>query len=115
MLIYDGDCGFCVRSIGWARRLGVTCPAQPWQGTDLAAVGLTEAQTTEAAWYVDGSRLFRGHEAIARALRTSRWGVVRLAGRALGSRVVAPVAAPAYAWVARNRGRLPGASDACKI
>ena len=114
MLIFDGDCGFCRRSLRWARRLGATCPAQPWQATDLAAAGLTEQQAREAAWYVDGHRLYRGHEAIAMTLRSSRWRVVRLLGRLVGSRPLRPVAAPAYAWVARNRYRLPGATDVCR-
>ena len=115
MLVYDGDCGFCRRSLGWLRRLGATCAAQPWQATDLAAVGLTEDLAREAAWFVDGERTFRGHEAIGRALETSRWRGVRLLGRLLRSRALRPVAAPAYAWVAANRHRLPGRTDACRV
>jgi predicted DCC family thiol-disulfide oxidoreductase YuxK len=115
VLVYDRDCGFCVRSVGWARRLGATCAAQAWQDTDLPAAGLTEQQVLEAAWYVDGEHRFRGHEAIACTLRSSRYGVVRLIGRAIGSRALRRPAAAAYSWVARNRYRLPGASDACQL
>lgn len=116
VLIYDGDCGFCRRSLGWARRLGATCPAQPWQAIDLAAVDLSEAQVIEAAWYVDDAgRRYGGHEAIAMTLRSSRWRLVRLLGRVIGSRVLRPVAAPAYAWVARNRHRMPGATKVRRV
>lgn len=115
ILVYDGDCGFCMRSLGWARRLGATCPAQPWQALDLAALGLSQDDVVEAAWYVDGSRRWRGHEAIARTLMSSRHGVVRMLGRVVGSRVLRPVGTRVYAWVAHNRYRLPGSSEACAL
>ena len=109
MLIYDGDCGFCRRSLGWARRLGGRFEAVPAGSVDPVALGLTRQQLTEAAWFVDDDgRLHRGHEAIARVLTTSRWWPVRLAGRLVGSRVLAPLASRAYAWVADHRGRFPG-------
>lgn len=115
MLIYDGDCGFCQRSLGWALRLGITCEHRPSHQVDLAAHGLSEQDVIEAAWYVDGDRRLRGHEAIAGALRTSRHAPVRWLGAVVGSRVLRPVAVRVYAWVARNRHRLPGASDACAL
>lgn len=115
LLIYDGDCGFCQWSIRWGLRLGITCDTRPGHLVDLAAYGLTASDVESAAWYVDGSPPLRGHLAIAGALRTSRHLPVRLLGRLVGARVLRPVAAPAYAWVARNRHRLPGASDACGL
>ena len=115
MLIFDGDCGFCQRSLGWALRLGITCEHRPSHQVDLAAPGLSEQDGFEAAWYVDGDRRLRGHEAIAGALRTSRHAPVRWLGAVVGSRVLRPVAVRVYAWVARNRHRLPGASDACAL
>lgn len=114
LLIYDGDCGFCRRSLGWGHRLGVEVDAIAWQELDLAAHGLTEQETAEAAWFVDGRRRWRGHEAIARALRTSRHATVRTLGVLIGSRVARPVVAPAYGWVARHRHRLPGGTPVCQ-
>ena len=108
MLIFDGDCGFCRRSLGWARRLGGRFEAVPAAALDPATLGLTRQQLTEAAWFVDeDEQLHRGHEAVARVLMTSRWLPVRLAGRLVGSRVMAPLASRAYAWVADHRGRFP--------
>lgn len=113
MLIYDGDCAFCARSLGWARRLGATTPAQPWQFLDLNAYGLTETDVIDAAWFIaDGVRA-RGHEAIAETLRTSTHAWVRALGRIVGSRAVRPVASRAYAWVAAHRHQLPGGTAAC--
>lgn len=116
MLIYDGDCAFCTRSVGWAQRLGATCPFRPSVAVDLEALGLTPADVDEAAWFVGSQgRLFRGHEAVAQALRTSRYLPVRLLGRITGARLLRPVGARAYAWVADHRHRLPGGTAACRI
>lgn len=108
MLIFDGDCGFCRRSLGWAYAAGCRFEAVPAAEVDPAPHGLTSSDFAEAAWWVaaDGS-LHRGHAAIARVLETSRWWPVRLAGRLVRSRPVAPLAARGYAWVAANRGRFP--------
>lgn len=116
MLIYDADCGFCSRSVGWARRLGATCEFRPSYSVDLESLGLTSAEIDAAAWFVDAQgRLHRGHEAIARALETSRWRAVRILGRVTGSRMLRPLASRVYAWVAANRDRLPGGTGACRI
>ena len=115
VLVYDGDCGFCQWSLRWALRLGITCEHVAGQRADLPSLGLTPDDVEAAAWYVDGDRRLRGHEAIAAALGTSRHVAVRLAGRAIGARALRPVAAPAYTWVATHRHRLPGASEACGL
>jgi predicted DCC family thiol-disulfide oxidoreductase YuxK len=114
-LIYDGDCGFCQWSLRWALRLGITCEHHPAHAVDLAALGLSDEDVLEAAWYVEGDRRLRGHEAIAAALRTARRAPVRWLGAVVGSRLLRPVAVPIYAWVSRNRHRLPGATDACAL
>lgn len=109
MLIYDGDCGFCRRSLGWARALGGRFEAVPADRVDPASVGLTSEQLRAAAWWVepDGAT-YGGHLAIARVLRTSRWWPVRWLGRLVGSRALDPVGRRVYAWVAANRHRFPG-------
>jgi predicted DCC family thiol-disulfide oxidoreductase YuxK len=104
-----------MRSLRWMIRLGTTCTHQSAQESDLAELGLTEAMTQEAAWYVSDGRLFRGHEAIAMALRTSRYGAVRLAGRVIGSQLLRAVMSRAYSWVASHRHQLPGGTPACEL
>lgn len=116
MLIYDGDCAFCTRCAEWARRrLPSGARVVAWQSLpDLAALGLTEADVTAAAYWVDRGRLFRGHRAIAASLRAigGGWAV-------LGAIVALPpftwVARALYALVARNRHRMPGGSAECKV
>ncbi|QZY28743.1 thiol-disulfide oxidoreductase DCC family protein [Nocardioides coralli] len=108
MLIYDGRCGFCKRSLGWARRLGTRFEAVPSDEVDPEPLGLTRRDFAEAAWWVDGEgATYGGYLAVSQVLQTSRWLPVRLAGRAIASRLLAPVADRAYRWVAANRGRFP--------
>ena len=115
-LIYDEDCGFCVRSLRWGLRLGVSCAHRSWQSyADLAEIGLNEAAARDSAWYVTERETYRGHEAIARALMTSTRGWVRVLGRVTGSRAMRPVASRVYDWVATHRYQLPGGSDTCKL
>ena len=69
----------------------------------------------DAAWYIDEKRCsFRGAAAINAALG-ALGGVFVLAPllyRLPGLKQLEDVV---YAWVARNRHRMPGASDACQL
>jgi predicted DCC family thiol-disulfide oxidoreductase YuxK len=117
VLIYDGDCGFCTTSARWVEeRLPLGYPVVAWQSVpDLADLGLTERQVQTAAWWIDvDGTPHRGARAIARALiaMKGRWSLV---GRALLVPPVNWLADLGYALVARNRYRLPGATDACRV
>lgn len=109
MLIFDGGCGFCRRTLRWGYAVGGRFEAVPSTEVDPVPLGLSRAALDEAAWWVaeDGS-LHRGHHAVARVLESSRWLPVRLLGRLVGSRALSPVGERAYAWVAENRSRFPG-------
>ena len=116
LLVFDGDCGFCTASARWVEaRTGAAMRVEPWQVLDLDELGLTEADVTAAAWLIepDGTRR-RGHEAIGGSLRRAG-GPWRLIGSLLLIPPVSWLARPVYALVARNRHRLPGATDACRI
>ena len=116
MLIYDGDCGFCTVTAHWAEeRLGSMAPVTPWQSLQLDAYGLTEAEVTTAAYWVDadgGTR--RGHLAVGRALEAIG-GAWRPLGWLLQHPPVSWLARPGYWLVARYRYKLPGSTDACRI
>jgi predicted DCC family thiol-disulfide oxidoreductase YuxK len=116
VLIYDGDCGFCTETAAWCRaRLARPVDVQPWQALDLAALGLTERDVTTAAYWIDAEgRAHRGHAAAGRALRAMRrpWPVV---GALLLTPPFSLGARALYALVARNRHRLPGSTDACRL
>lgn len=115
-LIYDGDCGICTRLAGFAgRRLRPRAEVRASQELDLAAYGVTEAQCAEALQLVTAQgRVYAAQDAVARLLLISRpaW---RPAGLVLLLPGVNALAGVAYRWIARNRYRLPGASDACAV
>lgn len=115
-VIYDGDCGICTRLAGFVRRrLRPDAEVRASQELDLAAYGVTEAECAEALQYVTSAgRTYAAQDAVARLLLASR-PVWRPAGAALLLPGVNALAGVVYRWVARNRYRLPGASDACAV
>jgi len=119
VLIYDGDCGFCTESAKavarhWDGRARIASFQALGDG-GLAAVGLTEDDTRRAAWWVDArGRRFRGHRAMGKALAAAGGWRAAL-GRAILVTPLAWVARPVYWLIARNRHRLPGSTDACRL
>lgn len=124
LLVFDGDCGFCTTTARWIESyLPPSVKVEPWQGLNLDELGLTEEQVTTAAYWVDGSGLYRGHLAVGRALlaaceQRQRIHIkvgFKLAGWAAIYPPTAWVARALYRLVAINRHRLPGSTDACRI
>ena len=116
LLIFDGDCGFCTTSAGWIEhRLPDDVRVAPWQILELAEYGLTEADVTTAAYWVDSDGItHRGHLGIGRSL-IAAGGVWAVPGHLIVRPPVSWIAKPVYAWVAKNRHRMPGASEACRV
>ena len=115
VLVYDGDCGFCTRSVRVVERLPVRARLVPWQEEDLAALGTTEARAREEVLLVTADRrVHGGAAAVAELLRHAR-GPWRAAGSIMAAPVVRTLAAWVYRWVAANRYRLPGAIPACQL
>lgn len=87
-----------------------------WQTPGLLErVNLTAEQCMDAAWYVDAAgRPFRGAAAINAALG-ALGGVFALAPILYRVPGLKQIEDAVYAWVARNRHRMPGASDACTL
>ena len=106
-LIYDGDCDFCRRCADWiATRLPAGTSVVASQQANLAAVGLSEQQATDAAWWIDTDGAHhRGHRALAAALRAcgGTWAGL---GRILTWPGISLLAAAVYELIARNRHRL---------
>jgi predicted DCC family thiol-disulfide oxidoreductase YuxK len=115
LLIYDGDCGFCLKSarLAQAWRNGRIAIAA-WQEIPetMQELGLTAADGMEQVWYVAGDgRLSGGAEAVNAVLSEVWWArpftwLYRLPFvRQLENKV--------YRWVADNRTRLPGGTPQC--
>ena len=112
LLVYDGECGFCVRSARWiAARLPDEARVEPWQSLDLEELGLSQPDVEAAVWWIDrdgGSpRRSRGAGAIGRSLVAvgGAWGII---GRLIVHPPLCWLARPIYALIAANRHRLPG-------
>jgi len=119
VLVFDGDCGFCTSSARWLERgFRHGERAEAWQllGEEaLARFGLTVADASQAAWWVDREgRRERGHRAAGRALEAA--GGWR---RGVGLLILAPptswLAAGTYRLVVRWRHLLPGGTPACRL
>lgn len=115
-LVYDGDCGFCTRSAGLARRiLPASCEVSTWQATDLGRFGATpERAQREVLWVSADGSVVGGAGAVAAALRAAGfpWAVL---GLLLQLPPVSRLARPVYRLVARHRMRLPGGTAACAV
>lgn len=116
LLIFDGDCGFCTTSAQWIeRRLPDDVRVAPWQILDLDEYGLTEDEVTTAAYWVDDEGTpHRGHLGIGRSL-IAAGGIWSVPGHLIIRPPVGWIAKPVYGWIARNRHRMPGASEACRV
>lgn len=115
LLIYDGDCGFCTRSVRIATRLPVRMSVLPWQEADLAALGTHEERARrEVLWVATSGRVSGGAAAVADLLEACRapWPLL---GRLMCAPLVRNLADRAYRWVADNRHRLPGTTPACQL
>jgi predicted DCC family thiol-disulfide oxidoreductase YuxK len=109
IVVYDGDCGFCTWTAQHGQRLlSAEVTIQPWQGSDLAALGLTEDDVRCAVqWVPAGGKPRAGHRAIAAWLIASGlpWAVP---GRLLLIPPVSWIATLSYRVIARHRHQIPG-------
>jgi predicted DCC family thiol-disulfide oxidoreductase YuxK len=109
---YDGECGFCIRAVGWLYRLDLFKAVDwiPYQSLDRPPQGLTW-DDLEAAAYLDTGegRLHRGFYAF-RMLTLKLPPLVPLAPLFWLPGAHLPGVA-LYRWIARNRHHL----SACRI
>jgi len=115
ILLFDGDCGFCTTSAGFAERIAPTIDVVPYQRADLDALGVSEvAVAAELHLLEPGGVVSRGSDAVARTLMAAgrAWMVL---GRALLLPGVRTLAQWSYRIIAANRFRLPGGTPACRL
>jgi predicted DCC family thiol-disulfide oxidoreductase YuxK len=112
VLVFDGECGFCTRALGWIRLLDAhsrltTLPLQAPGAPER--VGSTRAACKETLHTLVEGELRTGAAAVNAAVSVAlgrRWPL-RLYAR------TADLQERVYGWVARNRGRLPGITPWC--
>ncbi|MFN8019855.1 MAG: DCC1-like thiol-disulfide oxidoreductase family protein [Acidimicrobiales bacterium] len=117
MFLFDGDCAFCSACARWmAAHIPGPTAIRAWQQTDLAPLGVTEAEADEAVVMVDVAlERLHGPEAIAALLGSSTSRTWRLLGTLLALRPVLVLAWPTYRLVARHRDRMPGGTPQCAL
>ncbi|WP_372592845.1 thiol-disulfide oxidoreductase DCC family protein [Actinotalea sp.] len=114
LLLYDADCGFCLRAVRWVPRLGLATGVTALQDVDLAGLGVDAGRAERELPFLDADgAVSYGHRAVAGALLTGNRVLVTL-GRVLGSRVLDRPSSFVYGWVARHRGSLPGGTVTCQ-
>ena len=108
LLIYDGWCGVCARTVGWVRardsrgRVAVVPSQEPGL---LERTGLTRAQVDASAWAIDrAGRRYEGAAAINRTL-AELGGGWRWLARLYRLPAVRRIQDAGYHWFAANRGR----------
>lgn len=117
LVLYDGGCGFCRRSVATARGrwFRARIEAQPYQEADLVVHNLDVENCAKALHCVDtDGAISVGGQAVATILRHSRfpWPIV---GRVMTWPGARWVADRLYFLVADNRHRLPGPKSGCDL
>jgi predicted DCC family thiol-disulfide oxidoreductase YuxK len=102
----DGDCGFCRRSAGWLKKidLGDAVAIKPVFEKDMPEMRVRRLRDGTVRGGFDGFRMITPGVALLVPLFPVLW----IPG-------AAPIGRAIYRWVARNRHKMPGASDACVI
>jgi predicted DCC family thiol-disulfide oxidoreductase YuxK len=106
-LIYDGDCGFCKRSLAWGQRNLTAFPrAIASSSTEAKASGLAQKQLDESIWIIGIDKPLGAAEAAAFILKLQPNFLWRTLGTIMTWWPFSLVAKATYFWVAKNRGRL---------
>lgn len=116
LLVFDGDCAFCTRSVRFVeRRIARRPDIEPWQSLDLERLGLERAECELAVqWIGESGDRASAHVAVARTLvyGGKGWAVL---GRIILLPGIRSVAGLVYRWIARNRHRMPGGTAQCNL
>jgi len=116
LFLFDGDCGLC-EDIADRMKKRIAPPVKfvTYQSVDIAALGVSLASCLKGPVFVraDGTHAV-GVGAMAGMFRTARYPY-RLFGRVMLAPVVFPLLTRLQAIFYRNRHRLPGGTEACRI
>jgi predicted DCC family thiol-disulfide oxidoreductase YuxK len=108
LVIYDGWCGVCARTVRWLRRHDPDRRVRvlPNQAPGLRErIGLSKQQVDRSAWAIDpAGRYYEGAAAINRAFEElGRWRLLALPYRLP---LIRHAEERFYHWFSANRGRL---------
>lgn len=116
VLVFDGDCAFCQRSVEWGRRHIATMPTTvAYQSANLVVLGLTEHECATAVQYVARDhQVCAAHDAVSAVLLGAGkgWWVLGALMHVPGVHWLCGVV---YRWVARNRHRFTRGPASCAV
>lgn len=101
IVIYDGECDFCLNSINWLK-LKLLVDARPFQTADLDALGLTETKCEKAVHVISDAGISSGAAAVGVLLG--------LRGNIFFRRILTlfdSIGERVYGWVVGHRDSLP--------
>lgn len=116
VFLFDADCGICQTGTDRIReRIAPPVEIVGYQSVDLDSLGVSEADVEEGPVLVraDGTHVV-GPGAMAELLAASR-SPYRQAGRTMQLPGVRQVLGAVGPVMYRNKHRLPGASDSCRV
>jgi len=115
-LIYDGDCSFCTKCAKFGKaRLAKPIEIIPWQTIDdLSIYGLTIEDVNQRVYFIDDDSVIGGPRAIFKAGERMKKPWPYLA-KLLLIPGMSLISEPIYRWVAKNRDKMPGATQECAI
>src|SRR5215469_3562953 len=113
-LVFDGQCGFCTRTVGWLRHIDRRQRVEivPLQASGAPeSVGVTEAECLlSLRWQGDDGARLSGAAAANAALACALGSQVPV----LLYRLTSKLQERGYGWVAANRYRLRGVRPLCE-
>lgn len=107
MIIYDGECYFCISTIRFLKKHLTYFPeARSSQNTPFSMSNLTEEETRKYVWYIDGFTYYKGHKALAALLVQQPEKSRVILGQLMFIPPFSWIFSIGYVIVARYRGRL---------
>ena len=100
IVIYDGQCDLCKKSITWVKKR-LPIDAIAYQDGDLASFGLTAQLCAKSVYVIDNKKQYQGADAVALLLKKRGNKVL-----ALLLSVSGPIGRWGYRWVASHRSSL---------
>ncbi len=116
IFLYDADCGVCDQGVARMReRMQPDVDFVPYGEADLDALGVTvaECELSPVLVAVDGSHV-AGPQAMAGVLRTAG-RPQRMAAAVMSTPPVACLLDAVFPHLYRQRHRLPGGGDTCRV
>lgn len=113
-LVFDGECGFCTRCVGWLARLDRRgrVDVQPYQAPGVPdSIGATTEECAASVQWLGRDGVRRSGADAVNAVLSSVTGVGL---PSLLYRATSGLQEAAYRWVADHRGQFPGTTPHCR-